>query len=1014
MDTATTLTSVADGAWHHAVLTKNSSAVTLYVDGALAATTPIVGTTNYGSTPSVMIGRDYSGATYFNGAIDDVAIYPSALTSTQVAAHRAAGVTAPSAPAWTAPSVAFNNGEVSLAFYGGRPFSATGALAAPANYKTVHDTQSDRITVGLHSRTMGPIAGTTGNQVVDGPKARWVGQQVLLRPVYDSSLRRSTPEGTNTYDKLNRLTSSGSFSYSYDGASNRLTQSKGAEAVSYSYNNANQLTAIKQAISIVGTNSGAMPSGSTLAVPLPAATRPGDQIIASITGASVDSVVAPGYSELANVTSGVEPAIWAFGTATGQSSIGRSSFTVNLPAGIQTNDQILLAVTQTKADTATAAGYTEVATASSGTNVTDTATTLFRRTAVGGETQLTVTGSPGAVQTAAVSVYRNVDPANPIGALATAGTPTSNTVTVPSLTPSELYDWAVVVHGAANNSPASWTAPLGMTERVQNNTQSLRSVGLADELLTSTAATGSLTSTLSTAANLAGIGLTLRPVRVPRTVVFRRTAAATDTHAQFTLSAGTSAAASVAVYRGVDPISPIDALTTATGSRTNNLSFASLTAATAGELLVIAEGAVNSGSPGTWSGLAGATQRAAATVGQIRSSGLADKTLTSAGATGPLTVTLSTSQPAWANVAGAAFTLRPASPTYTYDANGNLTGSSDGGALSYDTGDRTTGITPAGGTATTFTYRGAGQTERATMSPAARVSSPCTPIAGCRPATTTTLASTATFEHTRLGISAETDGTTTTYFVRDPGGGLLAQHGPTVATYYYLLDGHGSVVGLSDTAGNIAATYGYDPYGQLTSMTGGSAAVNNPFRYVGAYQDASGLYKMGARYYDPSLGRWTQQDPLFDPFDPGQWNRYTYAGNDPINHLDLDGLKKKKHWWDNVDWGRFACGAAVAVGVVAGVAAAFAGTTAGAIGLTAISIGASIAAPLFVDNQGGVWEAAASNGYFLYVGALVGGVGGMGGLMAGAGAKAVIRGITVAVGLVQAVGDLWNVRDTCS
>ncbi|MET9985905.1 RHS repeat-associated core domain-containing protein, partial [Streptomyces rochei] len=28
-----------------------------------------------------------------------------------------------------------------------------------------------------------------------------------------------------------------------------------------------------------------------------------------------------------------------------------------------------------------------------------------------------------------------------------------------------------------------------------------------------------------------------------------------------------------------------------------------------------------------------------------------------------------------------------------------------------------------------------------------------------------------------------------------------------------------------------------------------------PYRYAGAYADPTGLYKMGHRYYDPTLGR---------------------------------------------------------------------------------------------------------------------------------------------------------------
>ncbi|MEJ1200443.1 RHS repeat-associated core domain-containing protein [Streptomyces sp. CCNWLW238] len=38
-------------------------------------------------------------------------------------------------------------------------------------------------------------------------------------------------------------------------------------------------------------------------------------------------------------------------------------------------------------------------------------------------------------------------------------------------------------------------------------------------------------------------------------------------------------------------------------------------------------------------------------------------------------------------------------------------------------------------------------------------------------------------------------------------------------------------------------------------------AVPQPYRYTGAYADPTGLYKMGHRYYDPTLGRFTQPDP---------------------------------------------------------------------------------------------------------------------------------------------------------
>jgi len=64
-----------------------------------------------------------------------------------------------------------------------------------------------------------------------------------------------------------------------------------------------------------------------------------------------------------------------------------------------------------------------------------------------------------------------------------------------------------------------------------------------------------------------------------------------------------------------------------------------------------------------------------------------------------------------------------------------------------------------------------------------------------------------------------------------------------------------------------------------------------PFLFAGGIQDrATGWVKYGARWYNPAIGRWTQQDTLDIPLDPNNANRYAYAGNDPINNIDPTGL----------------------------------------------------------------------------------------------------------------------------
>ena len=116
----------------------------------------------------------------------------------------------------------------------------------------------------------------------------------------------------------------------------------------------------------------------------------------------------------------------------------------------------------------------------------------------------------------------------------------------------------------------------------------------------------------------------------------------------------------------------------------------------------------------------------------------------------------------------------------------------------------------------------------------------------------------------------------------------------TTNQYYYYPDGLGSVLGLINTAGGVAVTYTYDPYGNTTS-TGGpntTLAASNAYRYASGYLDtATGLYKYGARYYQPTLGHWTQKDTLNIIGDPANGNRYTYTytGDDPVNNIDPSG-----------------------------------------------------------------------------------------------------------------------------
>ena len=56
----------------------------------------------------------------------------------------------------------------------------------------------------------------------------------------------------------------------------------------------------------------------------------------------------------------------------------------------------------------------------------------------------------------------------------------------------------------------------------------------------------------------------------------------------------------------------------------------------------------------------------------------------------------------------------------------------------------------------------------------------------------------------------------------------------------------------------------------------------NLFKFAGGqYRSSTGLYKFGERYYDPTLGRWTQLDSA--------GTGYTYANDNPVNEVDPSG-----------------------------------------------------------------------------------------------------------------------------
>ncbi|MEV4826795.1 RHS repeat-associated core domain-containing protein [Micromonospora sp. NPDC049257] len=86
-----------------------------------------------------------------------------------------------------------------------------------------------------------------------------------------------------------------------------------------------------------------------------------------------------------------------------------------------------------------------------------------------------------------------------------------------------------------------------------------------------------------------------------------------------------------------------------------------------------------------------------------------------------------------------------------------------------------------------------------------------------------------------------------------------------------------------------------DPYG----VPRGSGAVwVNSKGFVGGDNDPNGLTHLGAREYDPVVGRFISVDPIQDLSNPQQWHGYAYANNSPVTASDPTGLNPADAQWD--------------------------------------------------------------------------------------------------------------------
>jgi len=205
--------------------------------------------------------------------------------------------------------------------------------------------------------------------------------------------------------------------------------------------------------------------------------------------------------------------------------------------------------------------------------------------------------------------------------------------------------------------------------------------------------------------------------------------------------------------------------------------------------------------------------------------------------------------------------------TYTYDKNGNLQTKTDSiGITTYkwDFENRLTAVILPSGSSVTFKYDAYGH----------RIFKQ-------------SASGTVVYIYDGDALVEETDasGTPTARYINSLGIDEPLAVVKGVETNYYLADGLGSITSLTDDSGNIAASYVYDSFGNLSGFTGMNS---NTVKYAGREFDSeTGLYFYRARYYDPTIGRFISADPAGPP---SGLNYYTYVNNSPVNDRDPSGM----------------------------------------------------------------------------------------------------------------------------
>ncbi|GGV12751.1 hypothetical protein GCM10010293_03800 [Streptomyces griseoflavus] len=207
--------------------------------------------------------------------------------------------------------------------------------------------------------------------------------------------------------------------------------------------------------------------------------------------------------------------------------------------------------------------------------------------------------------------------------------------------------------------------------------------------------------------------------------------------------------------------------------------------------------------------------------------------------------------------------------TYEYDDAGNTTKRTLGGdaqTLAWTDTGKVREVTEANGSKTSYLYDGSGSRILRKDSSGTTVYLPGTELKLSADGTKTS--ATRHYSYAGQSVAVRTDGKLS----------------------FVASDHHGTGDVAVDAITGAISQRRFDPYGVQRGEKTGSWPGEKGF--VGGTIDAqTGLTHLGAREYDPHLGKFISVDPIIDYTRPQQINGYAYADNSPVTLSDPDGLE---------------------------------------------------------------------------------------------------------------------------